>query len=143
MEKQCVWCGMAGHDSEECKVPRNVATNDNTRPVRLYVAGPMSGLPENNYPAFHAAADQLRELGYLVENPAENTLGDGATWHQYMRAGIKQLMRCDAIVMLPGWTESRGAKTEFMIAVNLDMRAFELDKLLDRSRPYTRREVAA
>ena len=40
---------------------------------RIYLAGPMTGLPEFNYPAFHAEAARLRQLGYHVENPAENS----------------------------------------------------------------------
>lgn len=32
--------------------------------TRLYVAGPMSGLPDHNYPAFREAATRLRDLGY-------------------------------------------------------------------------------
>lgn len=134
MEKQCVWCGQPGHNSSECKVPRNAASNDNRRPVRLYLAGPMSGLPENNYPAFHAAADRLRDMGYLVENPAENELPAGATWHDYMRAGIRQLSKCDEIVLLPGWIHSKGAKIEFNLAVNLGMKAWELDRVLLKGR---------
>lgn len=39
---------------------------------RIYIAGPMSGLPEFNYPAFNRAAAVLRAQGHHVENPAEN-----------------------------------------------------------------------
>ena len=39
--------------------------------MRIYVAGPMTGHPELNFPAFHAAATELRALGHHVENPAE------------------------------------------------------------------------
>ena len=33
---------------------------------RVYVAGPMTGLPDFNYPAFNAEAQRLRGLGYQV-----------------------------------------------------------------------------
>lgn len=39
--------------------------------MRLYLAGPMSGLPGFNFPAFHAAAKVLREAGYIIISPAE------------------------------------------------------------------------
>lgn len=38
----------------------------------LYIAGPMSGLPDHNYPAFHDAASVLTKAGYSILNPAEN-----------------------------------------------------------------------
>jgi hypothetical protein len=57
-------------------------------PSRVYLAGPMTGLPEFNYPAFNAEAARLRALGYQVENPAENPLPAEAPWHQCMRAAI-------------------------------------------------------
>lgn len=44
---------------------------------RIYLAGPMTGLPEHNFPAFHAEAARLRGLGYHVENPAEHGVIDG------------------------------------------------------------------
>lgn len=65
--------------------------NDN-RPTRLYLAGPMTGMPDSNYPAFHHAADQLRDMGYLVENPAECSLPENSSWHDFMRSGVRQLI---------------------------------------------------
>lgn len=79
---------------------------------RIYIAGPMTGLPEFNYPAFHAEAERLRALGYEVENPAENPDPQCGTWLGYMRMAIRQLMTCDAIALLPGWQWSRGARIE-------------------------------
>ena len=40
---------------------------------RLYVAGPMTGLPDHNYPAFAEAAARLRAVGYEVESPANSS----------------------------------------------------------------------
>lgn len=37
----------------------------------LYIAGPMSGIPQFNFPAFIAAAAALRALGYTIISPAE------------------------------------------------------------------------
>lgn len=133
-QKQCVRCGGSGHDSSECRLPA-VGSNDNRPAVRLYLAGPMSNLPANNYPAFHAAAAKLRALGYHVENPAECDLDPATTtWHHYMRHGIAKLLKCDAVVLLPGWIHSRGAKTEFMLATNLDMPVFDCARLLQEGR---------
>lgn len=92
----------------------------------VYLSGPMSGLPDLNYPTFHAAAHALRLLGYSVINPAEfKTTTEGMTeaeaWRAYMQVDIKALVDCDAIVMLPGWPESRGATLERSIAQGLQM----------------------
>ncbi len=88
--------------------------------TRIYVAGPMTGLPEFNYPAFHAAARTLRSLGYSVENPAECLGGDNFGWRDYMRQGITQLLMCNAVALLDGWENSRGARAERDLAVALE-----------------------
>lgn len=87
-----------------------------------YISGPMTGKPDLNFPAFAAKATELRAAGIEVVNPAEITHIDGATWADYMRRDIVELMRCDAIHMLPGWGESKGARLEFWIAYQLGMR---------------------
>ncbi len=89
--------------------------------MKVYVTGPMTGLPEYNYPAFHAAAASLRAAGYEVLSPAENGMPLGLPWEDYLRADIRMLLDCDAIVRLPGWEASRGATLEVHIATSLGM----------------------
>lgn len=84
--------------------------------TKIYIAGPMTGLPDLNYPAFHAAAAALRAQGHQVENPAENPAPAGGSWNGYMRLAIAQLTRCEAIYLLPGWAKSKGARLERLIA---------------------------
>jgi hypothetical protein len=98
--------------------------------VRIYIAGPMTGLPGFNYAAFNNAAAQLRGLGYEVENPAENLAPPCKTWRGYMRLAIRQLVTCDVVALLPGWEESRGARIERRIANDLEMRALPVQELL-------------
>lgn len=91
---------------------------------RIYVAGPMTGLLEFNYPAFNAAAERLRSKGWHVENPAANPqphVEANCTWTAYMRMGLSQLMTCHAIYLLPGWQQSKGANLEFMVAQQLGL----------------------
>lgn len=83
-------------------------------PRRIYIAGPMTGLPDFNYPAFNAEAARLRALGYHVENPAENP--GQQSWAAYMRVAIRQMLTCDTIALLPGWEQSKGARLELSIA---------------------------
>lgn len=87
----------------------------------VYLSGPMSGKPEMNFPAFHAAAKLLRERGHQVVNPAEIEMPANAKWEDCMRADIAQLVTCQAIYLLPGWRESRGATLEARIAKGLGM----------------------
>lgn len=88
---------------------------------RIFVCGPMSGLPDLNYPAFNAAADRLRGLGHHVENPAENPQPACGSWKGYMRLSIAQLVTCDTVYLLPGYTMSKGAMLEVDIAMSLGM----------------------
>ena len=89
--------------------------------MKLYIAGPMTGLPEYNFPAFFAAEAELHTAGYETENPARTGLIDGYGWTDYMRSGITQLMRCEGVALLRGWGNSRGARLEVDIARSLDM----------------------
>jgi hypothetical protein len=88
---------------------------------RIYLSGPMTGLKDFNYPAFNAEAARLRELGYTVENPAENPLPADAPWHMCMRDAIRQMLTCDAVAFLPDWRQSRGANVEIELATHLGM----------------------
>jgi len=92
------------------------------RPI-LYLAGPMSGLPQFNHPAFHEAAKQLRDAGYLVVNPAENGLAADAPWIRHMRRDIILMMQsAEAVATLPDWAGSRGALIETSLAHRLGWR---------------------
>lgn len=104
-----------------------------TRPV-LYVAGPMTGLPEKNLPAFHAAEAALREAGYPVINPARHDdLSPGLDWLGYMRVSLADLLKADALALLPGWHKSRGAGVEYDLAQGLGMRTLALGVWLNRA----------
>lgn len=89
--------------------------------MRLYIAGPMTGHVDYNYPEFLAAAAKLRSAGYLVTCPAENDLPHPQEWHVYLRHAIKRLVDCDAIATLPAWEHSKGARLEVLIAERLGM----------------------
>jgi len=94
---------------------------------RIYIAGPMSGLPDFNLPAFTAAADALRAVGFGAVNPGRHGRRPGWTWLDYMRAAIHDLIDCDAVALLPGWEKSRGACIERDLAVALGLPVHPLD----------------
>jgi len=99
--------------------------------MRLYIAGPMTGLPEFNYPAFFTAADRLELAGFEVINPARIEGREGcSSWLDYMRASLVDIAACDGIATLPGWGESRGAALEVLIVRSLDLPVKTVDEWL-------------
>lgn len=104
----------------------------------LYIAGPMSGLPEHNYPAFNAAAQMLRGFGYGVLNPVHSerhnpTPGTPQPWDWYMRHALRMICDADALALLPGWQRSRGATFEVHVAHVLGMEAHPLETWVERA----------
>jgi hypothetical protein len=89
--------------------------------TRLYLAGPMTGHVNLNYPLFNAEAKRLRDLGYDVVNPAEIGTIEGYEWADYMRICIGKLVTCEWIALLPGWRYSIGAWREHDISAFLGM----------------------
>jgi len=99
------------------------------RANRIYVAGPMTGIEDFNFPAFNAAAETLRAAGYIVENPADHGLVEGADWADYLAYDLTRLGLCDTIYLLPGWEKSKGAQLEFLIAERLGMAVINASKV--------------
>lgn len=97
--------------------------------MKLYVAGPMSGKKDLNFPLFHATAAKLRAQGHEVVNPAEINPDPAAKWEDCMREDIKQLIDCEGIVLLPGWLHSRGARLEHHIAEQLGLLVLEAQRI--------------
>lgn len=89
--------------------------------MKIYIAGPMTGRPELNFPAFFAAAKAFRSLGHEVANPAEINPNPKTPWIQCMRRDITQLVTCDQIYLLGGWDTSKGATLEYLIAFHLNL----------------------
>lgn len=97
----------------------------------LYLAGPMSGIENFNYPAFGAAAERLRGLGFCVLNPARDFGGDTTRpYNDYMRLAFAYVLRCNAVALLPGWEASRGAGMETTLAGWLGLPLVSADTLL-------------
>lgn len=111
--------------------------------MRIYVAGPMRGLPHFNFPAFHDATDKLRALGHEVFNPAErdndrhgkdisagNVEGceeKAAAEHGFnLREALAEDLdficrHADAVLLLEGWERSKGATAERAAALALGL----------------------
>ena len=113
------------------------------REPTIYVAGPMRGYENYNYPAFDYRAKKLDEMGWTVINPAELDRNEGKPMsdpmafspetnyadHEFMRQALKRDMDalcddCTAIYMMANWEESRGAKAEWHLAKALGLDIF-------------------
>lgn len=88
----------------------------------IYIAGPMTGIENYNFPEFNKAAEKFIALGYIVENPADHGVVDGAEWQDYLSYDISRLGLCGVIYMLDGWKKSKGANLEFYIANTIGMK---------------------
>jgi len=102
---------------------------------KIYLAGPMSGYPEFNFPRFLGTAARLRKEGWLVYNPAEKedekalspeayktgdasrAMNEGFDFRDCYMWDIEKVIMSDAIYMLPGWEQSPGARGEHAVAV--------------------------
>ncbi len=91
----------------------------------IYLAGPMTGLEDFNYPAFHRAAERLRAEGYDVISPAEHDVKD-LSWSEWTQRCLCLLMICSEVRVLPGWEQSRGASLEVHVARELGMKVGEV-----------------
>jgi hypothetical protein len=91
---------------------------------RVYLSGPMSGIADNNFPAFHEWAARLRSEGLDVVSPAE--IQEAGTWELCLRADLRELCTCDAIALMPGWESSKGANLELHVAHRLGMEVMHL-----------------
>jgi len=88
--------------------------------VKVYIAGPMSGLPDFNRRAFNVARTYLKLNGHSVLSP--EILPDGFEQREYMDICIAMVRCVDCVYMLKGWEKSAGARAEHALAEKLNLR---------------------
>lgn len=96
--------------------------------MRIYIAGPMTGLPNDNREAFNTEAVRIRISGHDAINPVrvshdlETDLYPAKpTWHQYLAMAITALSSADAIHFLDDWEYSHGARIESLVAIRMKL----------------------
>lgn len=107
----------------------------------IYVSGPMSGLLNLNMEAFNDAEDRLRKAGWAdIRNPARLAVNEYENLPRslYLRSDLRQLLDCQAILLLRGWEKSKGARLEALIADEVGIRRiYEIKK--DKTSDHTKR----
>ncbi len=96
--------------------------------LAVYIAGPMTGIADFNYPAFDAAEKELRELGFAyIINPANTgrRFGVAKSYDFYLRESLRQVLTCEAVALLDGWESSKGAILEYYMAKTLGLPIFQ------------------
>lgn len=115
--------------------------------MNIYLAGRMSGMPDYNFPVFAKYAQKLRDQGHFVFSPAEADLEDygtvekvreaddalkhkpNALWCERLEIDFRWiLMTADAIALIPGWEESKGANAELALARAMELEVIYLDE---------------
>lgn len=90
--------------------------------MKIYISGKISGTDLTETRArFAAAAKVTKRLGYEPVNPLENGLSEHDSWEAHMLKDIIDLLQCNAIYMLQGWEDSKGARIEHYIATKIGM----------------------
>lgn len=114
-----------------------------TTTKKVYLAGPMSGYKDFNFPAFLSAAKALRAKGHTVFCPAEADLEEYGSLKEVedefkkdpmgnykarLKIDIDWIMnQATAIALLPGWTASKGANAEFAVANAIGLEVIHLE----------------
>lgn len=91
----------------------------------IYISGPMTGMPEYNFPEFNRITKEWRAEGWEVRNPAEKGELDGWEWEDYLRYDLIDVAQCDSLAQLRGWSKSRGAKLEYYVAKKLGLTIYD------------------
>ncbi len=100
----------------------------------VYISGPISGIADDNRPAFYKAQKALEAIGLKVINVFELRQTPGQTWLDYILFDIQYLVQCDFVYLLKGWEKSYGSIIEVLIAFKLDkVIAFEEPRKSNRA----------
>jgi len=90
--------------------------------MKIYISGSIRNNP-NYREQFKTAENILAAKGYTVINPAWKP--EGLTYIEYIDMGLAELSKCDAIYMLENWTESQGARCEYVYALTAKLKSYD------------------
>lgn len=88
---------------------------------KIYLSGKITD-NSNAIEQFETAENKFLKAGFEVVNPMKLEHKADATWEDYLRVDIKEMVDCDEIHMLLGWHTSKGARLEFFVASSLGIK---------------------
>lgn len=95
--------------------------------MTVYISGPITGT-DDYIERFAAAEEWIGANGYTAINPAKESAHKDpqtTTWEEYMGDALKLLSTANAIYMLKGWNQSKGAGIEYWVAIAMGKKVFE------------------
>jgi hypothetical protein len=124
--------------------------------VKVYLGGPMRGHDNYNFNEFSKGEAYLKWLGHDVVSPHTIDIDEGYVsvafvqvyhgpteqWYDHfydvkltdefrvekaLQRDIREILDCDAIALLPGWSSSEGARLEFQVAVGIGLYVYYVD----------------
>ncbi len=102
---------------------------DNKKPVRWYISGPISGYDINERrKAFSEVEKFLSADGDEVVNPLNNGLPEDAEWADHILCDLELLIDCNYMCIMPGWKNSRGCLVEVKFARKMGIPVFGLSE---------------
>lgn len=88
--------------------------------LKFYISGKVTGIPPAAaFTFFNEAENLLKSMGLECVNPL-NLINNDENWYDAMKICIRELLDCNAILMLHNYSDSKGALTELVVAKNLD-----------------------
>ncbi len=96
--------------------------------MKVYISGPMTWIPDLNRRELEIEALKLKIQGHDPVNPHDlspDRLRDESDDEYYMRClkiDMDALLQCDAIRLLTGWENSKGARMELHRALELGLK---------------------
>jgi hypothetical protein len=133
--------------------------NKNANPDEsfFYLGGPMTGIPQFNFPEFHRIGAALRERGYNIVSPAElddpeteaaamaspdgapgSGSANGEAYEDFLGRDliICSIPTCVGMICLPGWHNSRGARGESWVCAYLKKPIYEYSENNEQGAPW-------
>lgn len=119
--------------------------------MRAYIACGMTGIPLSNWPHFEACQSTLEAAGWKIVSPTviDEAVGmvevdrdgqgaiidvrttDKFDYEKILKIDFLAIEACDAIILLPGWTKSNGARRELQHAMTLGLQIFTYEEALN------------